>query len=429
MDTETSSLTPTSSPVSSTAHTDIAIVGGGMVGAALAALFARANPRWSITLLEAFALPTADAPAYQPSYDDRSTAIAWGSVQLLEQVGVWEQLAQYATPITQVHVSDKGHIGGAVIDHQQMDIEALGYVVPNAWIGRVLLNHLFTLDNVSVQAPARVTQLRPVADGARLQVLGDDVTTTLHAGLAVIADGARSGLRASLGIDAEVQDYQQTAIIATIGLQQPHQGVAYERFTDEGPMAMLPLGGSVGGQSCALVWTQPNEQADELLGLPDEAFLARLQQRFGFWLGPLVSVGKRDSYPLSLVVAREQIRSSVVVMGNAAHFLHPVAGQGFNLALRDCAALAATLQQQGAGQPGRPPLGSLALLQQYWQQQQRDQQTTIYFSDQLVKLFSSSGLPQAALRSLGFVGLECIPPAKDWLTLQTMGSGGRQVVL
>lgn len=426
MDASTHSL---SHPAAATDRTDIAIIGGGMVGAALAALFARAEPQWSITLLEAFPLPAADAPAWQPSYDDRSTAIADGSVQLLQQVGVWEQLAQYATPITQVHVSDKGHIGGAVIGREQVGVEALGYVVPNAWIGRVLLNHLLALANVTVRAPARVTQLRPVAEGARLQLDCTEGATTLHTQLAVIADGAQSGLRASLGIDAGVEDYGQTAIIATVGLQQPHQGVAYERFTDEGPMAMLPLGGSVDGHSCALVWTQPNQQAGELLSMSDEAFLERLQQRFGFWLGPLISVGKRDSYPLQLVVAKEQIRSSLVVMGNAAHFLHPVAGQGFNLALRDCAALAATLKQHRAGQPGQPPPGSLSLLQQYWQQQELDQQTTIYFSDQLVKLFSSSGLPQAALRALGFVGLECIPPAKHWLTLQTMGSGGRRVVL
>lgn len=426
MDADTSPLSP-SGPQAD--HTDIAIVGGGMVGAALAALFARAEPQWSITLLEAYPLPAVDAPAYQPSYDDRSTAIAWGSVQLLQQVGVWELLAEHATPIAQVHVSDKGHIGGAVIDREQVGVEALGYVVPNAWIGRVLLNHLLALDNVTVRAPARVTQLRTVADGAQLQLTSDGSTSVLHTRLAVIADGAQSGLRASLGIDVEVRDYQQTAIIATVGLQQAHQGVAYERFTDEGPMALLPLGGSVEGQQCALVWTQPADQATELLGLSDEAFLILLQQRFGFRLGPLVSVGKRDSYPLQLMVAKEQIRSSLVVMGNAAHFLHPVAGQGFNLALRDCAALAATLKQHGAGQPGRPHLGSLPLLQRYWQQQEQDQQTTIYFSDQLVKLFSSSGLPQAALRGLGFVGLECATPAKHWLTLQTMGSGGRQVVL
>lgn len=405
-------------------QTDIAIIGGGMVGAALAALFACANPRWSITLIEAFPLPADDAPVYQPSYDDRSTAIAHGSVALLSQVGVWEQLSQHATPIEQVHVSDKGHIGGAVIDRHKVGVDALGYVVPNAWIGRVLISHLHSLDNVTLVSPAQVKQLTPVAGGALLQVEAEGQVSDIRAQLAVIADGAQSRLRASLGIDVDEQDYRQTAIITNIGLEQPHQGIAYERFTDEGPMAMLPLGGSVQGRSCALVWTQPSEQAEAVLALSDEDFLSRLQQRFGFRLGQLTSVGKRDSYPLTLSIAKEQIRSSVVVMGNAAHFLHPVAGQGFNLAVRDCAALAATLAEAGD-----KPLGSLSLLQAYWSQQELDQQATIHFSDQLTKLFTSSKLPQAALRGLGFVGLECLPPAKQWLTLQTMGKANRQVVL
>lgn len=404
-------------------NTDIAIVGGGMVGAALASLFACANPGWRITLVEAFPLPAENAPVYQPSYDDRSTAIAHGSVALLEQVGVWDRLAEHATPIEQVHVSDKGHLGGTVIDRHKVGVDALGYVVPNAWIGQVLVSHLQGLLNVTLLSPAQVKHLKPVAGGAQLQIESNHEISILHTQLAVVADGAQSSLRASLGIEVDVQNYHQAAIIANIGLQQPHQGVAYERFTDEGPMAMLPLGGSVKGQSCALVWTQPADQAEEILALSDAAFLARLQQRFGFRLGQLTSVGKRDSYPLTLAVAKEQIRSSVVVMGNAAHFLHPVAGQGFNLAVRDCAALASTLSQAGD-----QPLGSLPLLQTYRRQQELDQQTTIHFSDQLTKLFTSSKLPQAALRGLGFVGLECVPPAKQWLTLQTMGKASRQVV-
>ncbi|NHO67602.1 2-octaprenyl-6-methoxyphenyl hydroxylase [Aestuariicella hydrocarbonica] len=411
-------------PAGKVASTDIAIVGGGMVGAALAALLAHAEPDWSITLLEAFPLPDDHAPAYQPSYDDRSTAIAHGSVLLLQQVGVWAQLREYATAIEQVHVSDKGHLGGTLIDRHQVGVDALGYVIPNAWIGRVLIQHLRTLPNVTLVSPAHVRQLKPVADGAELIVEMAGQQSVVHTQLAVIADGAQSALRASLGIDVDRKDYQQTAIVTNISLSQPHQGVAYERFTDEGPMAMLPLGGSVEGCTSALVWTQPKALADEVLALSDEAFLSRLQQRFGFRLGPLTGVGKRDSYALQLSVAKEQVRSSVVVMGNAAHFLHPVAGQGFNLALRDCAALAATLKPAGDR-----PLGQLALLQQYLKQQALDQQATIHFSDQLTRLFSSSGLPQAALRGLGFVGLECVPPAKQWLAMQTMGNASRQVVL
>ncbi|WP_206019614.1 2-octaprenyl-6-methoxyphenyl hydroxylase [Pseudomaricurvus alkylphenolicus] len=404
---------------------DIAIIGGGMVGATLAALLAQANPNWRIALLEAFELPAAGEPIYQPSFDDRSTAIAWGSVTLLQQAGLWDILRQQATPIHQVHVSDRGHLGGSLIDRHQAGVEALGYVVPNTWIGRTLLSHLHQLPNLQLLAPAQVGRIQPVADGARLSLRYQGEEYSLHTDLVVIADGARSPLRESLGIDLAVEDYRQTAVIANISLDQPHQGVAYERFTDEGPLALLPLGGSVQGCQSALVWTQPSECVGELLQASDDDFLQRLQQRFGYRLGRLIEVGKRDSYPLALSVAKEQVRSSIVIMGNAAHFLHPVAGQGFNLALRDCAALAATLKQNIPGER----LGSLSRLQQYQQQQQLDQQLTIQFSDQLTKWFSSSALPRAALRALGFIGLEAVAPAKGWLTQQTMGSAGRKVIL
>jgi len=415
---------------------DIAIIGGGMVGAAQAALLAKANPDWRIVLIETFPMPAAlknsqseskPLPRYQPSFDDRSTAIAHGSLLLLEQLGVWSQLHQYATPIDQVHVSDKGHIGGALIDCRQVGVEALGYVVPNAWIGRVLINHLQSLANVELLAPATVTHLQPLPRGARLEISADGNALELTTDLAIIADGAQSPLRAALGIDNQVQDYQQTAIIANIGLEQSHKGIAYERFTDQGPMALLPLGGSLEGRSSALVWTQPSDKVEQILALSDDDFLQCLQQRFGHRLGRLVSVGKRDSYPLSLSVAKEQIRSSIVVMGNAAHFLHPVAGQGFNLALRDCAALTATLKAEALSE--QPALGSLKTLNRYIEQQRLDQQATIHFSDQLTKLFSTAELPQAALRALGFIGLECVPPAKQWLAKQTMGDAGRRVVL
>ncbi len=415
---------------------DIAIIGGGMVGAAQAALLAAANPHWRIALIETFPMPVSSPsgnlnekpqPVFQPSFDDRSTAIAHGSVLLLKQLGVWELLQQHATPIDQVHVSDKGHLGGALIDSDQVGVEALGYVVPNAWIGRVLMSHVQQLANVDILAPATVSCLRPQARGAILEIVKDSESFELKTQLAIIADGAQSPLRAALGIENRVEDYRQTAIIANIELAQPHQSIAYERFTDQGPMALLPLGGSKQGRSSALVWTQPVAQADQILSLSDDDFLQQLQQRFGFRLGRFVGVGRRDSYPLSLSVAEEQIRSSIVVMGNAAHFLHPVAGQGFNLALRDCAALTDVLRAEAASESSA--LGALTTLNRYMDRQRLDQQATIQFSDQLTKLFSTSALPQAALRALGFIGLECLPPAKQWLAQQTMGDAGRRVVL
>lgn len=423
--------------------TDIAIIGGGMVGAALAALFACARKDWHITLIEAFPLPASpdvshvtSVPVYQPSFDARSTAIASGSVHLLEQAGVWQTLLQHATPIQQVHVSDKGHIGGTVIDQSDVGDAALGYVIPNAWIGNVLLNHIQQLPQVTCIAPAQVKKLQPKQQGAtlvvdslkvdKLNVEKDNQTFELDCQLAVVADGAQSSLRKSLGIDVDVQDYQQTAIIANVAFDQPHQGIAYERFTDQGPMALLPLGESSKGCESALVWTHPREQADAILALSDDDFLKALQQRFGFRLGNFTKVGKRDSYPLHLLLAKEQVRSSIAVMGNAAHFLHPVAGQGFNLALRDCAALVAEVAE---AQDQQQPLGHLDALLRYQQAQVTDQLATVRGSDTLTKIFSTAQLPQAALRALGFMGLEAIPASKQWLTLQSMGQAGRRISL
>ena len=413
--------------------TDIAIIGGGMVGAALAALFACARKDWHITLIEAFPLPNSSgasnatsAPVYQPSFDARSTAIASGSVHLLEQAGVWQTLLQHATPIRQVHVSDKGHIGGTVIDQSDVGDTALGYVIPNAWIGNVLLSHIQQLPQISCISPAQVKQLQPKQQGAKLVVDKEGQTFEVDCQLAVVADGAQSSLRKSLGIDVDVQDYQQTAIIANVAFDQPHQGIAYERFTDQGPMALLPLGESDKGCESALVWTHPREQAEAILALSDEEFIKELQQRFGFRLGNFTKVGKRDSYPLHLLVAKEQVRSSIAVMGNAAHFLHPVAGQGFNLALRDCAALVAEVAE---AQDQQQPLGHLDALLRYQQAQVTDQLATIRGSDTLTKIFSTAQLPQAALRALGFMGLEAIPASKQWLTLQSMGQAGRRISL
>jgi len=406
------------------ASTDICIIGGGMVGAALAALLAKSLDDRDILLVEAFALPTNTQIFFQPSFDDRSTAIASGSVELLQHIGVWEQLREHATPIRQVHVSDKGHFGGSLISATEVGLDAVGYVVANAWIGRVLLSHLRKQSNVRLLSPAKVSQLKPLAGGAELTLELGDQTHSLHTQLAIIADGAQSPLRERLGIDVRREDYQQSAIITNVRFDQPHQGVAYERFTDEGPMALLPLGSDDRAQESALVWTQPSGKADALLAMSDEDFLKQLQVRFGHRLGHFTQVGRRDSYPLKLIVAREQVRSSIAVMGNAAHFLHPVAGQGFNLALRDCATLCGQLKLAGV-----QPLGDLALLQSYLQLQLKDQQTTIGFSHLLTKLFSSNALPAAAVRALGFLGLELLPPAKQFLVQQTMGRGGRSVRL
>ena len=402
---------------------DIAIIGGGMVGTSLASLLAASQPQLRIALLEAQPFARADEIHFQSSFDARSTALSYGTVAILRELGLWKKLQQHITPIAQVHVSDRGHFLGGIIDAKENNLAAVGYVVENAWLGKVLLAHVQAQTNIQCFSSAVVAALTPQEDGALLSVNTGAQVLSIKASLAVVADGGESAVRRQLGIGTRVREYGQTAIITNVEFSEPHKGVAFERFTDQGPIALLPLGESVDAQQAALVWTLPSAQAEEMLVSSDVDFLAQLQMRFGFRVGQFKRVAKRFAYPLQLVLAEEQIRSHVVLLGNAAHFLHPVAGQGFNLALRDCACLVETLRE-GIAEKMSP--GDLALLQRYLDKQFLDQQITIEFSDKLVRLFSNNQLPLIAMRHLGLLSLESIPLIKNQFIAQTMGTAGRQ---
>lgn len=388
----------------------LVIIGGGLVGASLAlALQASARVRgWKIVLIEAFA-PDSE---YQPSYDARSTALSYGSQQIYQDLGIWSQVAQRAAAITDIHVSEQGRFAAARLNAQEEGVPALGYVVENAWLGHCLWQAL-DQQVVEWRCPAQVTSLQPQTGG--YQVTLDD-GSNLHCELAILADGGRSGLREQLGISVQRTPYQQTALIANVTPSIAHQGTAFERFTANGPLALLPLPEN----RCALVWTQPQAQADQVANLPDAEFLQALQQVFGYRLGTFVQVGERHQYPLALVAATEQVRANLVVLGNAAHSLHPIAGQGYNLSLRDTQCLAQTLLEETG-----EALGALPRLQRYVQRQQQDQQFTVGFSDQVTRLFSNAQPLLAAGRGLGLLGLELLPPAKHWFAQQAMGLGTR----
>lgn len=403
---------------------DVVIAGGGMVGASLALALARAfNDTLDILVVESFPLPPTGELSYQPSFDARSTALAAGSQEIYAGLGVWDTLAPQACPIDSIHVSTRGRPGSTVMQAQDESLPALGYVVENQWLGRVLLDHLQRFSSLHWCAPATVRTVSMLADArcrVTLEKNGDKFE--VDGELLVIADGACSALAASLGIVYRRNDYGHQAIIANIATAKPHRGRAFERFTDQGPMALLPLQANGATSRSALVWTMPDSLAATTAALDERGFLAQLQQRFGYRLGAFTRLGERHSYPLQLVEAVEQVRRGVVVMGNAAHFLHPVAGQGFNLALRDVAHLVEVLR---AARAEGKQLGELSVLQSYQQAQAWDQRATTLFSDRVSEVFTWSQPLVAVARDIGLSALDVVTPAKSWFLRQAAGLGGR----
>ncbi|RLQ23470.1 2-octaprenyl-6-methoxyphenyl hydroxylase [Seongchinamella sediminis] len=408
---------------------DIVIAGGGMVGISLALYLARVLPASaSIALVEGFPFPEprpGHKPDYHPSFDARSTALSYSSRLVYQRLELWPELQQWLCPIESIHVSNRGRFGSTLMHAGDHGWDALGYVVENAWLGASLAQALHRQGRVELISPATVTDASPAGQLTRLHLQGAPAAE-LEAGLLVVADGAASGLRRQLGLGVSEKSYRQQALVANVGFDQPHRGCAFERFTDRGPLALLPLLGVAGSANrSGLVWTLAPEEAEHLLACPEAEFLQALQQRFGYRLGRLQQVGQRHAYPLSLVKSDEQVRQGVVVMGNAAHALHPVAGQGFNLALRDVAELAGVLADAG----GRgEPYGSLAVLQRYERRQRADQQRTIEFSDRLPGLFMLADPVIGLVRDAALSGLDLLPSLKRNFINQAAGVAalGRQ---
>lgn len=396
---------------------DVVIAGGGMVGVSLALGLAAALPESQrILLVENFPLPSRDPnfdKAYTPSFDARSTALSYSSYLIYRELGVWPRLQTHACPIDTIHVSEKGSFGSTLMSATDYNWPALGYVVENSWLGNILIQCLHQQSRIEVLSPARVTGAIPDIRGVSLEIEGQDVDP-LRTRLLVVADGAESSLRQALGMDVHRREYGQHALIANISHAQPHRGRAFERFTANGPLALLPLQSTQAESRSALVWTLPPQEAEALLQAADDEFLRELQLRFGYRLGRLQRVGERHCYPLALVQAREQVRSGIVVMGNAAHALHPVAGQGFNLALRDVARLCQVL----AAEPGPTRLETL---QRYQREQAADQERTVGFSDRLPQLFAHSDPALGLLRDIGLSALDLSPALKRQFVRHTAG--------
>ncbi len=389
---------------------DVAIVGGGMVGASLA--LALAGTRLRVALIEAV---RADA-AEQTSFDERTTALGNGSQRILDTLGVWAQLAAHAGPVREIQVSEAGQLGAARLRAADQGLAALGFVVPNRQIGLALWQALAARRELELRIPARVQEVHFDTGQVRLQVAQSGAagatSEEIAARVVVAADGALSLLARQAGIASVIEDYEQVAVVVHVATDRAANAVAYERFTPSGPLAVLPLRDG----RYTVVWTLTPQRALEVLALGDDSFIAQLQQCFGWRVGRIVRAGVRASYPLRLSRAGSVHGPRLALVGNAAQALHPVAGQGFNLGLRDAALLAEILA--AASDPGAP-----AVLEDYQRRRAADRRGMIGFTDGLVKLFASERAGVARARSLGLQLFDLLPGAKRAMARVSWGFG------
>ncbi len=386
---------------------NVIIVGGGMTGATLAlAIASLSRGQLQVSLIEA-----AEPSQAHPGFDARAIALAYGTCQRLDQIGIWSTLQHCVTPITHVHVSDRGHSGFVNLRAENYAIPALGNVIELHDAG----NHLFDLlkqsPNIKLYCPVKVSSVERLESAV---VVTLDNGEKLTGELLVAADGSHSAIAQACNIDYQRYTYGQTAIIANVLTSEHPQGRAFERFTQHGPLALLPM--SEGRSS--LVWCHPQEKQSEIKNWSQNEFLQHLQTAFGWRLGKMLETGCWHSYPLALSMASRQVSHRLALVGNASQTLHPIAGQGFNLGMRDVMTLAQTLSAAAnAGQD----IGAYQVLAQYQQQRQADRETTIGITDELVRLFANDDLPLKMGRHLGLITMEIFPPMRDCFARQTLG--------
>jgi 2-octaprenyl-6-methoxyphenol hydroxylase len=394
---------------------DLVIGGGGMIGASLAIALAPLGLR--IAVVEA----VSRVEAQQPSFDDRSTALSRSTQRMYEAMGLWDDIIASATPIRRIHISDKGRFGFSHIDATEQGVEALGYVVINRVLGQVLQSALSTASNIDMLCPARVTDIDAGEQGVAVVCANEEAgSRELHCCLLVAADGANSSLRPMLGICAKKTDYGQHAVIGNLLPERSLHGCAYERFTGQGPLAMLPIA----DDRAAFVWTVASSDAERVLGLDDGAFLAELQEAFGNRLGRFSKVGRRAAYPLSLSKAMRLTSNRGVLVGNSAHGLHPVAAQGFNLGMRDVAALCDCIADARSVH-GEADIGDPEILKRYSDWRRDDQGKLVRFTDGIVRLFGSSRPPLRLARNVGMIGFDLVPGVRSLFARHMMGLAGR----
>jgi 2-octaprenyl-6-methoxyphenol hydroxylase len=395
-------------------HYDIVIAGGGMIGTSLALALAPLGLR--VAVVEAIARKALE----QPSFDDRSTALSRSTQRMFEAMGLWDEIVAASTPILSIHVSDQGRFGFSHIEAEEQGVEALGYVVINRVLGGVLQSAIDECEGIQFVCPARIVAVDLAPERATAVIeLDKGKQQSLSCDLLVAADGAKSAVREMMGISTQKTRYNQRAVIGNLLPEKNLQHRAFERFTAQGPLAMLPVADDRAG----FIWVVAEREAERILALDDDAFVAELQKEFGYRLGAFSQVGKRASYPLTLsrAVRLRAIRS--VLIGNAAHGLHPVSAQGFNLGMRDVAALCDCIADSRTEMKGVDP-GDEQLLVRYADWRRSDHKKLVRFTDGLVRLFGSSSRPLRALRDVGMLGFDLIPGVRSLFAKHTMGLAG-----
>jgi 2-octaprenyl-6-methoxyphenol hydroxylase len=398
-------------------HYDVIIAGGGMIGTCLALALAPLKLR--VAVVE----PVQRGATEQPSFDERSTALSRSTQRMFEAMRLWPEVVAASTPIKHIHVSDQGRFGFSHIDAEEQRVDALGYVVINRVLGEVLQSRIGKVAGLDWISPARITAVRSDDDAQRISIEKGDRDLELSCRLLVAADGANSSVREMIGIGVTRVDYQQMAVIGNLLPQKPMKNIAYERFTLAGPMAVLPIA----DERAAFVWTLSPDAANDVLQLPDEEFTRQLRQAFGGRLGEFSKVGKRVAYPLALSKANGLTGHRSVLVGNSAHGLHPVAAQGFNLGMRDVAALCDCLfdaQQDSLHSDMDFDPGSQAVLDRFADWRRTDQGKVVRFTDGLVRLFANPAKPVALLRNIGMLGFDLVPGVRRLFARHTMGLAG-----
>ena len=393
----------------SKSHFDLIIVGGGLVGASLACSLCDTQIR--IALIEKYAFDDQS----QPSFDERTIALTWASRLIFESLGIWGDINTEAGAIKSIHISDRGHFGTTRLNATLVDTEALGYVVPTRKIGSALYAKLKQALNIEIICPDEVCDTKSSSS----EIICDTLNgRRIHGKLAILADGGRSDIGKDNNLFNDVEKYSQQALVSIVEADRTSQQIAYERFTEHGPLALLPMTDN----RYALAWTLPSKEATRLVSSTDHEFLSELQGAFGDRVGTFIRTGSRTVYPLSLGHLEKVHQNRMLAIGNAAHIVHPVAGQGFNLGLRDVAEFVDYMEH--CIEVNEDPGESLNL-EKYSIQRQKQVNRVVRFTDGLISMFTADSHSVSLARNIGLNAIDMSPRSKRFLLKKTMGINGR----